>query len=181
MAMVRGGLIGIIYSKATELKSANINESAAMTLMGTDVERIAENWYLMFTEIWANVIQMGIAMFLLERQLGAVCIAPIIIALSTLFLFQRFTIRELFANTFEVSTVCQSRLSQYVTGRQKIWLEAIQKRVNFTSEVLGSMKNIKMLGLTEKMGSILQEMRVRELNLSKKYRHLQTVLVCFGE
>jgi len=43
MAMIRGSLISIIYQKMMILKSANANESAAaMTLMGTDVERIAK-------------------------------------------------------------------------------------------------------------------------------------------
>jgi ATP-binding cassette subfamily C (CFTR/MRP) protein 1 len=80
--MVRGALIGMIYSKATELKSANINESSAMTLMGTDVETIAENWYFAFTESWASVLQIGIGVWLLQRQIGAVCIAPIIVAVG---------------------------------------------------------------------------------------------------
>jgi ATP-binding cassette subfamily C (CFTR/MRP) protein 1 len=56
-----------------------------MTLMGTDVERIAETWYLLVVESWANILQLGIAIFLLERQLGAVCIAPILIAVGTHF------------------------------------------------------------------------------------------------
>ena len=80
--MIRGGLIAVIYEKMLSLKSGNASESAAMTLMGTDVERIVETWYLLVVEIWANLIQLVIAVFLLERQLGAVCIAPIIVALG---------------------------------------------------------------------------------------------------
>jgi ATP-binding cassette, subfamily C (CFTR/MRP), member 1 len=82
MAMIRGGLIAIIYQKMIGLKTTNVNESAAMTLMGTDVERIAETCYLLVAEISANVIQLGVAIWLLERQLGTVCIAPIIVALG---------------------------------------------------------------------------------------------------
>lgn len=80
--MVRGGLIGMIYRKITTLKSANVNDSAAMTLMGTDVEQIAENLHLIITDLWANLLQLGIAIWLLERQLGAVCIAPVILAIG---------------------------------------------------------------------------------------------------
>ena len=80
--MIRGSLISIIYQKMMNLKSANANESAAMTLMGTEVERIVETWYLLVVSIWASILQLGIAVFLLERQLGAVCIAPIVIALG---------------------------------------------------------------------------------------------------
>jgi len=82
--MVRGSLIAVIYEKMISLKSANTNESAAITLMGTDVERIVETFFLLVVEIWANILQLSIAVFLLERQLGAVCIAPIIIALCKL-------------------------------------------------------------------------------------------------
>ncbi|KAH7310266.1 ABC transporter [Rhexocercosporidium sp. MPI-PUGE-AT-0058] len=157
MAMVRGGLIGMIYRKIITLKAANVNDSAAMTLMGTDVEQIAENLHLIITDLWANLLQIGIAIWLLERQLGAVCIAPVILAI--------------------VSTLITSKFSSYVSGRQKVWLEAIQHRVNFTSEVLGSMKSVKMLGLMEKLGSIVQAMRVGELELSKKFRRLSSSLV----
>lgn len=62
-----------------------------------------------------------------------------------------------------------------------MWLEAIQNRVNFTSEVLGSMKSVKMLGLTEKLGSIMQAKRVTELELSKKFRRLSSSLVLICE
>jgi len=82
MAMIRGSLISIIYQKMMILKSADANKSAAMTLMGTDVDRIVETWYLLVVDIWASILQLGIAIFLLERQLGAVCIAPILIALG---------------------------------------------------------------------------------------------------
>lgn len=72
----------MIYRKITTLKSANVNDSAAMTLMGTDVEQIAENLHLIITDLWANLLQLGIAIWLLERQLGAVCIAPVILAIG---------------------------------------------------------------------------------------------------
>ena len=82
MAMIRGSLISMIYQKMMILKSVDANKSAAMTLMGTDVERLAETWYLLLIDTWATILQLGIAIFLLERQLGAVCIAPIFIAVG---------------------------------------------------------------------------------------------------
>jgi ATP-binding cassette, subfamily C (CFTR/MRP), member 1 len=73
------------------------------------------------------------------------------------------------------------KVATYVTSRQKIWLEAIQDRINFTSEILGSMVSVKMLGLTNKMASIIQAMRVRELDLSKRFRRLSSFNVCLGQ
>lgn len=179
MAMVRGGLIGMIYQKITTLKSANINDSAAMTLMGTDVEQIAENLHLIITDLWANILQIGVAIYLLERQVGAVCIAPVILAIgkpSRIIIL--IHVKSLTSSA--VSTLVTSKFSSYVTTRQKVWLEAIQQRVNFTSETLGSMKSVKMLGLTDKLGSIMQAMRERELRLSKRFRRLSSglTLIC---
>lgn len=74
----------MLYQKMLGLKSVNANDSAALTLMGTDVERIVETWHLMIIETWANVIQLGIAIWLLERQLGTVCIAPVLVAFGNL-------------------------------------------------------------------------------------------------
>lgn len=84
MAMIRGSLIGMIYGKLATLDVANVNESSAMTLMGTDVERIVETWHELFTDVWASVLQLGIATYLLQRQIGAVCVVPIIFALGKL-------------------------------------------------------------------------------------------------
>lgn len=80
-----------------------------------------------------------------------------------------------------MATFVSAKASTFVTSRQKIWLEAIQERVNFSSEILGSMANVKMLGLTEKMTTVIQELRVRELNLSKRFRRLSSLNVCIGE
>lgn len=51
-------------------------------------------------------------------------------------------------------------------------MEAIQKRVNLTTELFGSIKILKMLGLSIKLSELTQKMRVAELDLSKRYRML---------
>lgn len=80
-----------------------------------------------------------------------------------------------------MATGTSARLATFVTSRQKIWLEAIQTRINFTSEILGSMMSVKMLGLTEQMTSTIQSMRVQEMELSKRFRRLSSMNVCIGE
>ncbi|RDK41147.1 P-loop containing nucleoside triphosphate hydrolase protein [Aspergillus phoenicis ATCC 13157] len=64
---VRSGLIAMVFNQTSRLKASDINDSAAITLMGTDVERI---------------IQMGIAIWLLERQLLIACVVPAIIVIA---------------------------------------------------------------------------------------------------
>ena len=147
--------------------------------MGTDVEQIAENLHLIITDLWANILQIGVAIYLLERQVGAVCIAPVILAIGKPSRI-KILIHVKSLTSSAVSTLVTSKFSSYVTTRQKVWLEAIQQRVNFTSETLGSMKSVKMLGLTDKLGSIMQAMRERELRLSKRFRRLSSglTLIC---
>lgn len=77
--MMRGGLVGIIFRTMLESRIGNTPESAALTLMSTDVERIAETWSFV-NEIWANLIQALIAVWLLEKQVGVVCVYPVLIS-----------------------------------------------------------------------------------------------------
>lgn len=67
-----------------------------------------------------------------------------------------------------------------VSTRQKTWLQATEKRINFTTAVLGSIRNVKFLGLTETMRDMIEAFRVDELTISKNFRRLQTVRVCMG-
>lgn len=59
-----------------------------------------------------------------------------------------------------------------VVSRQAMWLEAIERRVSFTTSMLGSMKGIKMCGLKQVLLSSLQKLRISELTISKKFRRL---------
>jgi ATP-binding cassette, subfamily C (CFTR/MRP), member 1 len=81
VAMIRGGLVGVIFRKMLELNICDAQESSALTLMSTDVERIAETWNFV-NELWANLIQALIAIWLLEQQLGVACIYPVLISLG---------------------------------------------------------------------------------------------------
>jgi len=82
MAMLRGGMISMIYDKMMTLPVGNSNESGAMSIMGSDVESLAESFFMLICDTWANCIQVAIAVSLLASQLGAVCVAPIIVAVS---------------------------------------------------------------------------------------------------
>lgn len=57
----------------------------------------------------------------------------------------------------------------------------MQKRINYTSETLGSMRNVKMLGLTGTMASNIQSMRQDELKISKKFRTVQSLDISLGK
>jgi ATP-binding cassette subfamily C (CFTR/MRP) protein 1 len=79
--MLRGALVGAIYNRALLLPDGLHDDSAAVTLMSTDIDRIAIAMQSVH-EIWARIIEVGVGLWLLERQVGAVCVVPIIIVAS---------------------------------------------------------------------------------------------------
>jgi ATP-binding cassette subfamily C (CFTR/MRP) protein 1 len=80
--MARGSRVSMIFSKTLTV-SARVNArkgSSTLTLMSTDVQRISRGLEALH-EVWASPIEVGIAVWLLERQMGAACIVPSVIAL----------------------------------------------------------------------------------------------------
>ena len=78
--MLRGGLISMLYSKTTDLSITSVDPASAMTLMSADIERITTGLQTMH-ELWVNLIEVAIAIFLLERQLGVACVVPVAVAI----------------------------------------------------------------------------------------------------
>ncbi|KAI9691603.1 MAG: hypothetical protein M1822_007674 [Bathelium mastoideum] len=128
-----------------------VDPAASLTLMSADIERITTGWQTMH-EIWANIIEAALAIYLLERQLGVACVLPLAVAIASL-----------------VGSLVATSL---VMSRQAMWLEAIERRINATTAMLGAMKSVKMCGLTETLSSNLQELRLEEIRISKKFRKL---------
>lgn len=81
ITMLRAGLVSIIYRKTGTLSVKDIDPATSMTLMSADIERIVQGWQTMH-EVWANAIEVGIAMYLLERQLGVACVVPIAVSIG---------------------------------------------------------------------------------------------------
>ncbi|KAI8290986.1 ABC transporter [Colletotrichum sp. SAR11_57] len=149
--MIRAGLIDIIFRKTVSLKADNLKDSAAVTLMGTDVERIVTT-FAMFHEIWASVVEVGIAVFLLQQQIQIASIVPVVISI--------------------VCVVGVIPISKTIGKAQTVWIERLQKRVAVTATMLGDMKAIKMLGLPEVLSGVILQLRRIELSGSEKFRKL---------
>jgi hypothetical protein len=63
-------------------RTVDLGETTAIALMGTDVERIGYN-FLQIHEIWASIIEIAVAIWLLEQQVFLACLAPVVVILST--------------------------------------------------------------------------------------------------
>lgn len=74
-----------------------------------------------------------------------------------------------------------TKVAIHAGPRQKIWLEAIQKRVGVTASMLGAMKSVKMLGLARNLSVIIQELRTEEIKSSRKFRELLILVVSLCE
>jgi hypothetical protein len=79
--MVWGSLVLDIYHRTTDISITALDNSAAVTLMSTDVERI-ELGLRNIHGVWAPIIQIGLVTWLLQRKLGLACLLPIAVVSS---------------------------------------------------------------------------------------------------
>jgi ATP-binding cassette subfamily C (CFTR/MRP) protein 1 len=157
--MVRGSLVNAIYAQTLELSITSLDESAAVTLMSSDVERICES-LLSIHSLWAGPMEIALAIWLLQKQIGIALLGPLLItavAVSGPFL-----------------------ISRPMGNAQKSWIEKIQTRVDGTAKVLQAMKGLKMLGLTAKTSTIIYKLRLNEVAKSLKMRKLFIAMIAFG-
>ncbi|KAK1994906.1 P-loop containing nucleoside triphosphate hydrolase protein [Colletotrichum falcatum] len=157
---LRGALIAVIYQTMLSLRAETGNAQAAVSLMSTDVDRITAigQWTV---AIVPNLLQLGVAFWILSGQLGGVSVAPVLVAIGTMFL--------------------GVRVSRRVPPLQRKWMEAIQKRVSVTTEMVGSVKGVKMSGLSATVRDQIQGLRDFELEESKKFRRMQIVNVVVAQ
>jgi ATP-binding cassette subfamily C (CFTR/MRP) protein 1 len=87
ITMLRGGLVGLIFNKSLLLRDGVYDETAAITLMSTDIDRIGSSMQNMH-EVWARLAEVAIGIWLLSIQLGAVSAIPIVVVISELNEFQ---------------------------------------------------------------------------------------------
>ncbi|KAE9991950.1 hypothetical protein EG327_010517 [Venturia inaequalis] len=156
--MFRGAVASMIYGKAL-VADSNHNNMAAVTLMSTDVDRIALS-LVQLTEIWAQIAQIAIGIWLLWRQLGATAVAPTLLAI--------------------LCFAIQTQLSRKMGPSQAAWVKAVGRRVGVTSSILRSMKSVKLAGLATSMGELLQAERVHELKMALKFRWLMVITQAFS-
>ncbi|KAL3419086.1 ABC multidrug transporter [Phlyctema vagabunda] len=160
MTMLRGTLISMLFSWTLTTKADQVETTAATSLMGTDVERIVQS-LMVVHELWANIIELGIAIWLLERQLGIGSIMPLVIAAACML-----------GTTF---------ISSRIGAGQKAWLSAVQKRLTVTVEALRSTRAIKLLGITDHVSNTIQGLRADEIRISLPFRRLLVWTVTLSE
>ncbi|KAM0421107.1 hypothetical protein ACHAPT_011178 [Fusarium lateritium] len=159
LAMIRGCLCAAIFRKTTEMKLTSADDSAALTLMSTDIERVlrgAETAH----ELWANTIEVAIGCWLLYDKVGAAFVSPIVII-----------------------AICGALLAwvlALVGKRQNEWMERIQNRVGLTANAISHMKLYKISGITGPVADLIQSLRVGELKVGNSFRMLMVLAAALG-
>ncbi|KAK3311928.1 ABC transporter [Apodospora peruviana] len=159
ISMTRGGLVAVIYERLIQLRTVDLNDSAAVTLMSTDIERIRFG-LLNLHEFWAVPIEVALASWLLYNQLGVAFVAPLVVVIC--------------------SVACSSVLNRYTGPRQKLWMERIQTRVAETAHMLSNMKQLKISALAQPVEESIQQLRENELQAAAKFRRLYVSNMAFG-
>jgi ATP-binding cassette subfamily C (CFTR/MRP) protein 1 len=59
-------------------------------------------------------------------------------------------------------------------------MKAVQSRVGATTDVIGSIRGVKMTGLTDKVSEQIQDLRIFELDESKRFRMAQITNIILG-
>ncbi|KAF2197592.1 ABC transporter-like protein [Delitschia confertaspora ATCC 74209] len=154
ITMVRGILVSIIFEKSLNLSLLESDGRDAITLANTDVDRICNGLQNMH-EIWANVVEIGLAVYLLQLQVGIACIVPVILG--------------------TVCTFAAMFASARISKNQSQWNQAVQRRVSAITTTLNSIKNIKFSAMSDSRQQELHSLRVEEIEISKKYRMMNTL------
>ncbi|KAK8031981.1 hypothetical protein PG990_001715 [Apiospora arundinis] len=147
--MLRGVLVTTIYRRTLSMNLSVAEDATALSLMSTDVERIVMGM-VHIHETWSTIVQVAIAMWILYTEVGAIFIAPIVLAL--------------------VCTFLAVALSSFAGAFQASWMEVLEKRVAITSSLLGSVKSVKMLGWVKRSTELIQQLRMAEILSARKFR-----------
>ncbi|KAK3694050.1 ABC transporter type 1, transmembrane domain-containing protein [Podospora appendiculata] len=152
--MIRGALVSLVHESSLVAPSQAYDDGKAVALVTTDVSAL-ENAGRMFHETWAQVVEVVVGTVLLARKVGWLWPVPHIIII-----------------------VC-SQISRYVANnlksRQTEWNVATQKRISMTSNMLGSIKSIKMLGIQDAVQEYILELRQGEVGKARNVRWMMFI------
>jgi ABC-type multidrug transport system fused ATPase/permease subunit len=157
--MLRSILVPEIFIMATKTRIGGVDGSAALTLMSTDLERIRMGFRTVH-EVWACVIQVALAAWMLYRRLGTAFVAPIAIVI--------------------VCFTCLGILVNFTGDSQRAWMASVQTRVGLTATVITNMKGLKISGLSAPVSDFVQKLRVDELAAGARFRRIFIAAALLG-
>ncbi|KAK2608934.1 hypothetical protein QQS21_002510 [Conoideocrella luteorostrata] len=150
LTMFRGSLITLIFGKTLRLSASAVKDAEAITLMSADIDRIGLCMEIIH-DSYSSVVEITLSLWFLYRFLGIAVVPP------TLFI------------------VVGIPIAAAAGDAQVPWLEAIEERLAVTSQALGTMKAIRMAGLTDTVHAIVSGLRMKEVRASRLFRLLSVL------
>ncbi|KXH66664.1 hypothetical protein CSAL01_09388 [Colletotrichum salicis] len=147
--MARGILVSAVYRKTTVISLSAADDFAALTLMNADVERVT-NGFQPIHEYRANTVEVALVCWLLQRQIGAAFVAPVIVVI--------------------VCAAASTVTAKFTGKRQTLWMESIRQRVGVTAKAISSMKALKLSAMSGPIESLIHSLRLKELSVGGKWR-----------
>lgn len=154
LTTLRGILISALHSQSLVHSETQLSDGNMLTLVSTDVLRIGMSLQRV-GEVFAAPFEIVGVAALLAHQIGVSCIAPIAVGIAV-----------------PIVSALNSKRSLLM---QRIWLDAIQRRIAYTTAVLGCSKGFKMLGLAEFLSKQIQGLRAKEIADYAGYRKHVTI------
>lgn len=152
-------LVTEIYIKATQARIGTGDDSAALTLMSTDMERI-QLGFRSLHDMWASVLQVALSGWMLYNRLGVAFVVPVGVV----------------AACFAGLVLLMRRTGDSQRG----WMAGVQKRVGMTANVIASMKNLKISGMASAVQDFVQKLRVDELAAGARFRKILIAAAVFA-
>uniref|UniRef100_A0A8H7NNV7 ABC transporter n=1 Tax=Bionectria ochroleuca TaxID=29856 RepID=A0A8H7NNV7_BIOOC len=161
LTLFRGSLVTLIFGKTLRLSTSAVKDAEAITLMSADIDRIGLSMQIIH-DAYAAVVELALSLWLLSRLLGIAVLPP------TLFIVGKY----------DPGSLCLGfgiPIASAAGNAQVPWLEAIEKRLAVTSKMVGTMKVIRMTGLTETIHGIVTSLRSKEIRASRAFRLLSVL------
>lgn len=145
LSMLRGTLITAVYGKATSIVAMAKDNKASITLMSTDVERSTRG-LIDLHEMWANIVQVAIATWLLEIELGAACVGPVIVAIGKHPICR--SIRSHCTDCYLAAVGTTIWFSGYTASFQLLWIDKVQARIGTILREASNKTSVRWVVLT---------------------------------
>lgn len=153
---LRGALIVCMLEKEHKLVEAEAKNATAATLMSADMDGIALG-IPQCLDIPIGAIELTLGIYLLSDYIGVSALAVL--------------------GPLVVSTVLAYFIGCSMSPRLINWNKSIEERTAQTAKIFPQLTTIKILGLGPTVGTLLQQLRLAEIEVSKRYRRLQALSI----
>lgn len=148
---VQSSLTSLVHHKTLATAAHAADTGKATTVMSTDVDAIAQA-PSMFHDLVGRILEVTFGLLILGDQVKWLWPVPLVII-------------------FFCSRVSKF-VAQNIGSRQRNWNEATERRIGALGSILGSMKSVKALGITDALLSYVANLRRDELSRAGEKRFM---------